>query len=372
VTATGPGTEGLPPAASSVATTPPIPDVTERAAVVAARIELVQRRLRDIGRTGVLLSARRNTAWLSVGASTHIVLASEASAIPILVTASDAVALAPNNEADRLADEELEGVPIGLAALPWHDPSAIEIELRRRGADAPMTDLEFEPWLLPIRSVFTPLERERLRWLGGRVEAAIDSTLESIEPGSAEDAAVGWLLAALARDGIRAPVVLAAADDRIERYRHPLPTPMAIGRRLMLVAVAERWGLHVALTRFREFDPPPAWLAERIDHVANVLQEMIKATQVGQTLGDVFAVAREAYAGAGYPDEWTLHHQGGTIGYQPRERIALPGDATPITHGMAFAWNPSIRGAKSESTFVIGADGLIEIVTNSRPKGSTA
>jgi Xaa-Pro aminopeptidase len=130
----------------------------------------------------------------------------------------------------------------------------------------------------------------------------------------------------------------------------------------MLVLVAERWGLHVALTRFRELESPGADLAGRIDAVAAVQAAMHDATRPGATLGDVVAVARSAYASAGFPDEWRDHHQGGSIGYQARERVALPGDQTLIEPGMAFAWNPSIAGAKAEDTIVL-IDGTARMVT---------
>jgi Xaa-Pro aminopeptidase len=89
---------------------------------------------------------------------------------------------------------------------------------------------------------------------------------------------------------------------------------------------------------------------------------MHAATRPGATLGDVVTVARSAYAGAGFPDEWRDHHQGGSIGYQARERIALPGDTTVIEPGMAFAWNPSIAGAKAEDTILV-TDGGARTVT---------
>ncbi|MDQ3448322.1 MAG: hypothetical protein M3432_03990, partial [Chloroflexota bacterium] len=49
------------------------------------------------------------------------------------------------------------------------------------------------------------------------------------------------------------------------------------------------------------------------------------------------AATRAAYSAAGFAEEWTLHHQGGVIGYQGRERIATSGTTT-ILDGMAVAW----------------------------------
>jgi len=139
--------------------------------------------------------------------------------------------------------------------------------------------------------------------------------------------------------------------------------------RLMLIAVGERWGLHAAFTRIRDFVRPRSEIAERMSQVAAVHEVMIRASRPGATLGDVFEAAQRAYAHAGVPDEWTLHHQGGTIGYQPRETIAGPGDKTVIEAGMALAWNPSITGAKAESTILVQRDGPPLDVTQAQQVG---
>jgi antitoxin VapB len=128
----------------------------------------------------------------------------------------------------------------------------------------------------------------------------------------------------------------------------------------MLVLVGERWGLHVAATSIRDLEPPSADLVKRARAVDRVLAAMVDATRDGQTFASVFSAAQKAYRAAGFPDEWRLHHQGGSIGYGARERIAVPGDPTPIRTGMAFAWNPSITGAKVESTFILGEGNAIQ------------
>jgi len=56
----------------------------------------------------------------------------------------------------------------------------------------------------------------------------------------------------------------------------------------------------------------------------------------------LFADLQRAYAAAGFPDEWKLHHQGGSCGYNPRDRIGTPGNPTKIFDNQGFAWNPSI------------------------------
>ena len=90
---------------------------------------------------------------------------------------------------------------------------------------------------------------------------------------------------------------------------------------------------------------------------------MLAASQPGATLGEVFAAAQGAYAAAGRPDEWRLHHQGGPIGYEPRELRATPGSTAPLEDGQMVAWNPTIRGAKFEETALVTAAGC-EVLTS--------
>jgi hypothetical protein len=82
-----------------------------------------------------------------------------------------------------------------------------------------------------------------------------------------------------------------------------------------------------------------------------------EATRPGRTLAEAFADCRRFYAEAGFPEEWRLHHQGGLTGYASRELIATPATDAVIEAGQAFAWNPSVAGAKAEETFVLTEHG---------------
>jgi antitoxin VapB len=342
-----------------------VSDTTERARLSGERLDAVRALLDDRGAPAALLSTRRNVAWLTAGTDAHIVLSSEEAVASLLVTRDAAVGITQNIEADRLAEEEFEGLGIEAVPVPWWEPGAILAEAARRAGSDPLADEDLEADLVPLRSVLAPLDRDRFAELGRIGREAVEGALGTVEAGATEDDLAAELVGRLV--GVRAPVVLVAADDRIARYRHPLPKGSPIRRRVMLVLVAERWGLHVALTRFLELEPPTGDLARRIEAVAGVERAMHEATTSGATLGDVFSAAQDAYEAAGFPDEWRDHHQGGTIAYQGREAIATPGNATRIEAGMAFAWNPSIAGAKVEDTFVLESDGSRTVVTGTAP-----
>lgn len=330
-----------------------------RRTLVEERFEAIRRILSERGAPAVLLRTRRNFAWATLGGENHVVLADETGVAGLLVTPTEAVVLTAVNEAPRIRDEELGGLPVDVEALPWHDEGATDEAARRIVGAEPLSDADLEADILPLRCVLAEPEAARLAELAGRAASAIDAALDGIEARMSEHEAASGLAGRLASEGIRTPVLLAAADERIERYRHPIPSGRLVRHRLMLVVVAERWGLHAAITGFAELEQPDAELARRKAAVEHIHSVMVSATRPGQTLGGVIAAAQAAYAEAGYPDEWRLHHQGGIIGYRGRERIAVPDDPTVIGQGMGFAWNPSITGTKAEATMIVASSGPV-------------
>ncbi len=126
----------------------------------------------------------------------------------------------------------------------------------------------------------------------------------------------------------------------------------------MLVVCAERGGLFVSLTRMIYFQEPDPETARRQEVCEDILLRMREeATREGSTLAQAFEDCRRFYAEAGFPEAWRDHHQGGMAGYASREVIATPGTHQEIREGQAFAWNPSLEGAKAEETFVLGQNG---------------
>jgi Xaa-Pro aminopeptidase len=340
------------------------PEGRGTAAAVQARLEVVRELLAQHGARRAVLQSRRNFAWLTIGGDGHVVLSTDAAVAPIVIDARAARVLAPVNEADRLADEELAGLPFEIEQQPWETAPELGGDDDRRTLD----DDAIEPELSSVRASLGDLEQQRMAWLGRRLTHVLDTVAADLKPGVTELEASAEIGRGLAADGIRAPVLLVAADDRIARYRHPLPTTMAIRQRAMLVAVAERWGLHVALTRLRELERPGADLDRRRVATQEVLAAMVAASVPGRTLGSIFEAARRAYADVGFPDEWRLHHQGGLLGYRPRERLATPGDPTVLAAGMAVAWNPSITGAKLESSHLLtDSSGQLRALTGAEP-----
>jgi antitoxin VapB len=184
----------------------------------------------------------------------------------------------------------------------------------------------------------------------------------ALTPSMTEKDAAALLAGASRTHGGAATVVLVGSDERISNFRHPLPTAKAIERYVMLVLCFRYQGLISALTRSVYFGKAPNALNEIAQAVARVDAHVIAATSEGRTMGEMFEMLRQAYEREGAPEAIEQHHQGGTIAYLGRETLARPDSPVRIETGQAFAWNPSLRGAKSEDTMILTANGP-EIIT---------
>jgi antitoxin VapB len=208
-----------------------------------------------------------------------------------------------------------------------------------------------------LRRSLTAEEAERYRALGADVGQALAEACMKVEPGMSEHEAAAVLAAQHLERGIAPIVVLVAADERVLKYRHPIPTANRINRIVMLVVCGRRHGLIVSATRLVSFGPISDELREKHDAVARVDAALIAGTRVGARIGDIFKDGLEAYAAEGFADEWQLHHQGGPTGYAARDYRATADIDDAVEPSQAFAWNPSITGTKSEDTIIAALDG---------------
>ena len=305
----------------------------------------------------VVLRRPANFAWYTGGADTKVDHVAPEGVADLVVRADSQLVLTNTIEAPRMRAEQVPEFEV--VAYPWYDDRLAALREVVGGAcvgsdlGLPGTaDLSGE--IAALRRVLDADAIESLRSVGADASAAMADAAAAVEPGMTEHEAAAELTAALRRRGLTATVLLAAADDRIAMHRHPVPVGATIERRAMLVASAERGGLYANLTRIVEFEEPDPELTRRQLACEEILARMRdEATRAGRTLADAFAACRRFYAEAGYPGEWRLHHQGGLTGYASRELIATPATHAVVEPGQAFAWNPSVTGAKAEETFVL-------------------
>ena len=318
---------------------------------------------------GVLLSRRDSFAWATAGGDNHVSSATETGVADLWVDQDRAILLANNIEAGRIDEEELEGLAVDIFAWPWYKEAEAEIRRfidgRIAAGDTPKAGLsDRRGALAELRYELTPYEVSRYRELGRQAAEAVESVAERVKLRESEYQVAAALNAALLERGLEPVVTLIAADGRIERYRHPIPTQARIQRAAMLVSCARKGGLIASLTRIVHFGRPSTDLQERHAAVTQVDAALMRMTRPGMSGAELFDAITQLYAQVGYPGEWELHHQGGATGYAGREWRATPGESRRVVENQAFAWNPSITGTKSEDTIIVDAAGF-EVLTRS-------
>jgi antitoxin VapB len=301
-------------------------------------------------------------AWATCGAASYVNTASTFGEASLLITSGARYVLANNIEATRLEQEEkLADHGWELRAAPWHGgapPGDDPMQGLRLGADGPYPGtLDLSTEISRLRAELTPEEGARFRQLGKACADAMGAAARGVRPGLSEHEIAAVLSHECESRGVQAIVMLVAADERVFKFRHPLPTAKRLTRHAMLVLCGRRHGLVCSITRLLHFGRLDDDLRRRHDAVVRVDAAMISATRPGVSLGEVFRVAVNTYAENGWPEEWRNHHQGGPAGYEPREWVATPQSVEVVRAGQAFAWNPSITGTKSEDTVLVGPTG---------------
>ncbi|HQP98461.1 MAG TPA: M24 family metallopeptidase [bacterium] len=335
----------------------------------AEKLLKIRRIIENLGLDGLLLTEQSTIAWLTGGAETFIMFASVESCGPLLVTQDSVSLICSSIETPRLLDEEFPGLDLVDLHYPWHKESralAAKIEdIIDGGKWVSETDPTVRSHILECYSVLTEAEQDRYRWIGTRSEEAVRTACLNIKKGMSEFEIAGILSAEAHKREIWPALILVAADERLRKHRHPIPTANRVEDCVMLVLCARRWGLIANLTRLVHFGPVPDDLARKHKAVCTVDATFIHETRPGVSYGEIFRKAQACYAKQGFADEWELHHQGGPSGYLGRLFKAIPDSRELVHEGQAVAWNPSITGTKSEDTLLVHAK-RIEFVTAAR------
>lgn len=338
----------------------------------AANLESLRRFMGSAGLDCLLLSDHVNVAWLVGGGRSFVGWATDQGAGQVVVTPTEMALVTTNIEAPRMAAEEFPDLPWRVVEHPWWEspaptlgqliPSGVIV-----GVDSPVPGLQGAAGVggeLPrLRSRLSMPAQERARRLGRTVGEVMARVCHELEQGESEFQIAGRMVGSMVARGIEVPVCLVAVDERAFRWRHFLPTQRALRSYAMLAACGRKDGLVVSCTRLVHFGAPSAEIVRGWEAVSRIDAEVIAATRPGATSGEIFDLLRGVYAATGFAEEWRNHHQGGLAGYKPREWLAAPDGTERVEVGQIYAWNPSVPGAKSEDTLLVGPEGN-EILTD--------
>ena len=344
-----------------------------RGSVEERRLEFEEKRARvarwlgDVRMDGLLLRRWENLSWIACGADHGAERDREAGEAAVWVDAKGLTLLAPNTEAARFDEEELDGLELEIVSWPWYRDAQSEVQRFVAGRRA-VCDSSFAGFadqresIARLRYSLTPQEVARYRSLGRDAARVVEEVARECKRGTPERLLAARLAEALRSLGIEPTVLFVAADDRIDRFPRPVPTEARVGHRAMLSVCARRHGLTVALTRIVQFGELSTAMESKQQAVSEIDAAIIAASRPGVKGSALFERLLDLYSQAGYPGEWQTREQGGAIGYSNRDWLAHPGQIEPVRPRQAMAWCPSVAGARSEDTIIVD-DGGFEVVT---------
>ena len=326
---------------------------------------LVKKLLEEQKLGGIYLKKSSNFAWLTGGRYNLVGVATEVGVAGLLITNNKDYVICNAIEAPRMEKEELlpeQGYEI--KSFPWYDDKEAELVASLSGGPAASDcglagTSDISGKINPLRWSLTPWEVERFKALGKLAAASMEETAETIRPGDTEGAVVGRLLERLWSRGADSILPFCAADERISLYRHPMTTTTRIQKYAMLCCNTRKQGLIVSITRFVHFGKVPPKLQKLYEDTVDVDCTLMAATIPGRPAAEAFQAGLAAYAEKGYPEEYKLHHQGGSIGYIGRDYKVSAATKEIVRENQGFTWNPSITGSKSEDTMLATSSGPV-------------
>ncbi|HKE53135.1 MAG TPA: hypothetical protein VKE25_16655, partial [Actinomycetes bacterium] len=189
------------------------------------------------------MASQSDFAWITAGGDSRVAVDARDGVGAALVTDAGAYLLTSTIELPRLVDEEVGRLPLEPVVYPWHEPDGVPAVLEKltdlshtvsdTGAfGLPAVDAEFAP----LRYTLLEPEVRRFRALGADAAEAVEAACRAARPGDTELDIAAAVAAESGRRNIVPLVDLVAADERIGRYRHPLPTRTRL-RHTLLVAL---------------------------------------------------------------------------------------------------------------------------------------
>ena len=311
----------------------------------------------------IILKKGANVAW-AIGGRAHVPTTLELACMDLVVRPDGIEVVTNKIEAERLQAEELSGLE-KVTVINWFEGRDGQLPQGERvgidGPDPVRVNLASE--LETLRRDLNEFEVARFREICVDSAIALGDAIRSAKPGASEVELAGLIARECWSRDLEPVVLLVAGEERIEKFRHPLPTIAPLGSRFMGVICARRKGLIASVTRIASFKKIDGGIQNWYDRLLDVERVFINESQVGAKLSDVVKAGVAEYRSQGFDsEEWTRHHQGGPTGYLPRDFPAHEKTEREITNQNALAWNPSGKGLKVEDTILTNLNGA-EILT---------
>ena len=328
------------------------------------RIQPLRDLMKAKGLDAFVLRRNPNLAWAIAGRA-HVPTTIDMACFDLIITQDSATAITNVVEAPRLIAEELP-VDVRVQTIKWSEgrdpllPTGSKVGSDQPGADRIDLGVEVEM----IRASLIESDLARFQEICVDTAVALGNAMKQIESSDREIDVAGLITHSLWQADLEIAFLGVAGQDRVHKFRHPLPTDAVVGNRVSASICAKRKGLIASVTRIVTFGSVTDQMVSDYTSIFKVEAALLDATVVGKPFSDPINAAIAAYPSNDFDaDEWTKHHQGGPTGFLPRDWPANQNSARLIADNQPIAWNPTGKGWKAEDT-IVATDSGVKILTN--------
>lgn len=323
------------------------------------RIQPIRDLMKAKGLDAIVLRRNPNLAWAIAGRA-HVPTTIDAACFDLIITQGSATAITNVVEAPRLIVEEFPS-EVTVIPIKWSESRDPQLPTGAKvGCDQPGADrIDLAAEIEIIRASLIESDVARYKEICSDAAIALGNAMKQVVSSDREIDVAGLITHALWQADLEIAFLGVAGQERVHKFRHPLPTDAVIGNRVSASICAKRKGLIASVTRIVSFEPISDAMAKDYEAIFKIEAAMLDATVVGKPFSDPVNAAIAAYSANGFDgDEWTKHHQGGPTGFLPRDWPANTGSARLIANNQPISWNPTGKGFKAEDTILATNSGV--------------
>ncbi len=330
------------------------------------KIHSLQALMEELKLDGIFLKRQDDFAWITCGGRNYVGAGDMGNAGVLVKSDGKAFLVTNNIEAPRMVDEENVGdLGYQVQSFLWHDNSG-EKDILLKLVPSGKIGMDFGSGSIAdevkkLRFSLTESEVDRYVKIGFDASSAMEKAAFDIIEGQSEYEIASSIMKHMERLGLELVSCMVAGDERISRYRHPLPTSNKIRNIVQIGGNFRRNGLIICMTRYVCFGSLPDKLVKQYRDNQLIDCTYISASRPGNDFTYPLLAGKKKYEELGYADEFDKHHQGGPIGYAGRDYRVDFNTKGKIAENQAFCWNPSITGTKSEDTVIVKGQGVIPV-----------
>lgn len=322
--------------------------------------------------SGILLSKKCNFRWLTGGHDNNVIRTEDSPLVYLYIDKSGNYIIATKSDADRVFNEELNGLGFQLILYNWYDENIEDVIKNISGnsfigcdySNNSFMNLEYN--LTKLRIDLTDCEVNVIKEFSKNYSNMLTDFCLKLKAGLTEKEIADDLEHFFKSYNINFPVLMVGSDDRIYKFRHPIATNKKVKKYLLIATVAELYGLHISISRSVYFGKANVELQKK-QEIVNFLEAKLCFNSLpGIMLKDLFEIAKNFYKELKYPDEWQNHTFGGIVGYRPREFLIDALNTVKINKNNIISWNPTISGAKAEDVILVEKNKVIQLTIDKR------